>query len=201
MLTKLKSLLLLFVLSSFLFSCLPALFTATTTSTVAVAKDRSVSQTMEDAKIATLIRTAFIKNNFRDLYAKINTDVINGRVLYTGTVDQNEDMITAVQIAWDQAGVKEVINELKVDKNSNHFDLIQFTRDTIITGQVKSKIFINRDVKFVNYTAITVNDVVYLFGIARSQEELEKVGDIASKVNGVKKVISHVKIREKKIEE
>jgi len=36
--------------------------------------------------------------------------------------------------------------------------------------------------------------VVYLFGIARSQEELEKVANIASNVYGVQKVVSHVKI-------
>jgi hypothetical protein len=82
----------------------------------------------------------------------------------------------------------------KVDKNSRHFDLLQYTRDTMITSQIKSKTFVNREIKFVNYTVITINDVVYLFGIARSQEELEKVANIASNVYGVQKVVSHVKI-------
>jgi osmotically-inducible protein OsmY len=182
-----------FVLSS----CMAAVFTAATGSTIAIAKDRSIGGTIDDAKIATSIKAGFIKNNFRELYTKISVDVIEGRVLYTGTVDQDEDMITAIQIAWDQKGVKEVINELKVDKKSNHFDLVQFTKDSMITTQVKSKIFTHRDIKFVNYTIITVDNIVYLFGIARSEEELEKVGDIASKINGVEKVVSHVKIKEK----
>ena len=34
------------------------------------------------------------------------------------TVDKEEDVITAVRIAWDQKGVTEVINELKTDKKS-----------------------------------------------------------------------------------
>ena len=71
---------------------------------------------------------------------------------------------------------------------------MQYTRDTMITSQIKSKIFVNREIKFVNYTVITINDVVYLFGIARSQEELEKVANIASNVYGVQKVVSNVKI-------
>ena len=120
--------------------------------------------------------------------------MVQGRVLLTGTIDKEEDAVKAVEIAWNQKDVTEVINELKVDKNSRHFDLLQYTRDTIITSQIKSKTFVNRDIKFVNYTVITINDVVYLFGIARSEEELEKVANIASNVYGVQKVVSHVKI-------
>jgi osmotically-inducible protein OsmY len=115
-------------------------------------------------------------------------------VLYTGLIDKEEDMINAVQIAWDQEGVVEVVNELKVDKNSGKFDIVQYTRDTMITSQIKSKTFLDRSIKFVNYTVITVNDVVYLFGIARSEEELQKVATIASNVNGVQKVVSHVRL-------
>ena len=41
-----------------------------------------------------------------------------------------------------------------------------------------------------------MDDVVYLFGIARSEEELQKVANIASNINGVEKVVSHVKVNE-----
>ena len=41
-----------------------------------------------------------------------------------------------------------------------------------------------------------MNDVVYLFGIARSEEELEKVANIASNINGVQRVVSHVRVNE-----
>ena len=119
---------------------------------------------------------------------------MRGRVLLTGAVDKEEEAITAVEIAWDQQGVEEVINELKVDKNSAYFDLGQYTRDVFITSQIKSKTFMDRDIKFVNYTVVTVNDIVYLFGISRSEDELQKVAEIASNIHGVKKVVSHVKI-------
>jgi hypothetical protein len=66
----------------------------------------------------------------------------------------------------------------------------------MITSQIKSKTFIDRSIKFVNYTVVTFNDVVYLFGIARSEEELQKVATIASNINGVEKVVSHVKVNE-----
>ncbi len=183
-------------LSLMLSGCLPAVFTAATGTTLAIAKDREMRESVDDAKISTMIKASFIKNNFRELYTKINIEVIQGRVLYTGTVDKEEDISSAVQIAWDQKGVKEVINELKVDESSNHFDLVQYTKDTMITTQIKSKMLMHRDIKLVNYTVVTVNNVVYLFGIARSEEELEKVSDIAAKVHGVEKVVCHAKVRE-----
>ena len=183
----------LFAFSS-LTSCLPAIFTGAAGSAMEFAKDRPAGETLTDARISAGIKADFIKKDFRDLYTKIKIEVVQGRVLLTGGIDKDEDAVKAVEIAWNQKDVTEVINELKVDKNSRHFDLLQYTRDTMITSQIKSKTFVNRDIKFVNYTVITINDVVYLFGIARSEEELEKVANIASNVYGVQKVISHVKI-------
>ncbi len=183
------------VLLSFLVSaCLPVIFTGATASVTELAKDRPKEEALKDFRIVTAIKASFIKNNFRELYTKIKVEVVQGRVLYTGLIDKEEDMINAVQIAWDQEGVVEVVNELRVDKNSGKFDIVQYTRDTMITSQIKSKTFLDRSIKFVNYTVITVNDVVYLFGIARSEEELQKVATIASNVNGVQKVVSHVRL-------
>lgn len=190
----------LVILSFLLTGCLPVVFTAATTSTLAAAKDRSIGGAIDDAKIATSIKAAFVKNNFKELYAKIKVEVLQSRVLLTGTVDKEEEIVTAVKISWEQTDVKEVINELKVDEKSSHFDLLQYTKDTMITSQIKSKLFLCREVKAVNYTVITLNNIVYLLGIARSEDELEKVADIASKVKGVEKVISHVIIKDKRPE-
>lgn len=181
--------------SLMLSGCLAAVFTGAAGSALQFAKDRPAGDTLTDVRISTAIKSEFIKRNFRELYAKIKTEVVQGRVLFTGVIDKDEDAITAVQIAWNQEGVNEVINELKVDKNSGKFNLVQYTRDTMITSQIKSKTFINRDIKFANYTVITLNDIVYLFGIARSEEELEKVANIASNIHGVQKVVSHVRVQ------
>jgi osmotically-inducible protein OsmY len=194
---KFYSNIIILILPIFLLSgCLPTLFVGAASSTLEFAKDRPAGDTLTDVRISTAIKGAFIKNNFRNLYSKIKIEVVRGRVLYTGNIEKEEDAITAVQIAWNQQGVNEVINELKVDKNSNKLNIVQYTRDALITSQVKSKTFMNREIKFVNYTVVTINDVVYLFGIARSEEELEKVANIASNIRGVKKVVSHVKVQE-----
>ncbi|MCC8416443.1 MAG: BON domain-containing protein [Rickettsia endosymbiont of Gnoriste bilineata] len=186
------------ILSFILTGCFPAIFTATTSSTIAAAKDQSISETIDDIKISTKIKASFMKNNFRELYTKIKVEVEHGRVLLTGTIDKKEEALKAVELVWDITGVSEVINELIIDKKSDHFDLVQYTKDAIITSQIKARTFIKRDIKWVNYTIVTVNNIVYIFGLARSEEELEMVTSIASQINGVERVICHIKMKETK---
>ena len=42
----------------------------------------------------------------------VSTTVLNGRVLMTGLVDNQEVRIDAVRRVWEVEGVKEVINEI-----------------------------------------------------------------------------------------
>ncbi|AAU03856.1 BON domain-containing protein [Rickettsia typhi] len=175
-------------------ACLPAIFTAVTATGIVASKDQPMSKTLNDVKIATGIKADLVKNNFKDLGAKINVEVSQGRVLLTGNIQKETDALKAVKIAWDQTGVQEVINELKVNKNNNHFDLVQYTKDTMITTQIKAKNLVRKDIKFANYTILTIDNIVYLFGVARSEEELEKLASIASKIKGVEKVVCYANI-------
>lgn len=188
-----KSFYILFV-SFALNGCLPVIFTGAAGSAVEFAKDREARQTLTDTRISAGIKADLIKKGFRDLYTHIKVEVVQGRVLLTGSIEKEEDAVKAVEIAWNQKDVVEVINELKIDKNSKRFNLFQYTHDTMITSRIKSKIFMNREIKFVNYTIITINKVVYIFGMARSDEELEKVANIAANIGGVEKVVCHVQI-------
>lgn len=176
-------------------SCLPAAFTAVTASTLAVSKDRSLGNTIDDVRISSKIKTSFLSQGFRNLYVKINVEVVQSRVMLTGKVANSDEVSKAIEIAWSVYGVKEVINELKVDENSDHFNTVQYAKDAWISSRIKAALFFKRDIKFVNYTIVTNNNIVYLFGIARSEEELDKVVNLASKIAGVEKVKSYVHLR------
>ena len=184
-------------LSLILTGCFPAVFTAATGTAVVASKDQPIAESLDDAKISASISMSFMKNKFKQLYTKIKIEVSAGRVLMTGGVDSNDEILNAVEIVWSVQGVKEVINELTVDTNSDRFDLVQYTKDSMITSQIKTKVFFDRSIKSVNYTILTINDVVYILGTARSLEELEKVTNTASQVSGVIKVVSHARIIEK----
>lgn len=176
--------------------CMPAIFTTAAGTTVAVAKDRNSGSTVEDIKISACIKKDFISKGFHALYTKINVDVIEGKVLYTGSVATDDDVMQAVDIAWAQNGVTEVVNELQVDEKSNYFDAAQYARDSWITSRIKASTILNRDIKFINYTIVTVKNVVYIFGVARTQEELDKVATIASEVKGVERVAVRARVKD-----
>ncbi len=161
---------------------------------ITATKDKTIGESLDDATLSAKIKAEFIKQGFKKLYSKINVEVYQGRVLYTGSVESDQDIINAIDIAWNQTEVKEVINELSIKESK--IDPIQYTKDTWITTRIKSSIFTQRNVKFVNYTIVTSNNIVYLFGIARSDEELDHVSKIAASVKGVEKVISHVLIKD-----
>ncbi len=188
----------LLIVSFSLSGCVPPMLFggAAVGGAVVGAKDRTGSEVVNDIKIAAGIRKAFITKGFKGLYAKIDTQVMEARVLYTGTVASDEDVITAVDIAWSQEGVKEVVNELNISENSNYFDPSEYARDSWITSRIKTKTMLERDVKFVNYTIVTSKGVVYVFGIARNEAELDKVLNIAAEIKGVQKVVNHAKLKE-----
>lgn len=182
----------LFILSG----CMPLAFTALTTTGVSATGERSISDVASDVKITNQIKADLFSSDANNLWKKVHVTVVEGNVLYTGSVSSEDDILKATEIAWNNDGVKSVANELTVDSDSNSFDLAQYTRDSMITMQIKSKILLDKGIKFANYTVITQQDIVYIFGIALSEQELEKVSDIASKINKVKKVVSYVKIKE-----
>ncbi len=196
MLKKLEKLTLILCLIS-LTGCLPAaVFTAASSATFASSKDQSIGDTVDDVAISTKIKKEFLKQGFKSLYTKIDIEVVQRRVMLTGEVESDSDVIKAVDICWSVGNVKEVINELKISENSNKFDTAQYAKDSWITSRIKTSTFFNRSIKFVNYTILTSNNIVYLFGIARTQEELEQVSKIAAEVPGVERVVSYVHLKE-----
>lgn len=52
-----------------------------------------------------------------------------------------------------------------------------------------------KGVTSINYRWRSVNGVVYFLGLARSQEELDKVLALARQMDGVRDVVSHVFIK------
>lgn len=193
----LKIAIIIIIFPFLLTNCMPVMFAGAAGSTIIAAKDQPFTETVDDVKISAKIKTAFIKNDFKELYTKIKVEVEQARVLLTGNINNEEEMLRAVGLVWEIAGVQEVINELVVNEKSATFDLGQYTKDSVITAQIKTQTFLNRDIKFVNYTIVTMKQVVYIFGSARSKEELEKVSIIASQVKGVTRVVCHAKIRGK----
>lgn len=160
-----------------------------------VAQDKTVGESISDTTIWTKIRASLMKNNVDGLIGSINVKVIEGRVLLTGSVNTQEDIIKVLKIVWDQDGVKDVINELKIIPTEERPGAMTYTKDSWITTQVKTKLLLASNVKSSNYGVETIDGVVYLFGTAKNEEEALDAKDIASNVSDVKQVVSYVRVR------
>ena len=127
-----------------------------------------------------------------DLFSAVSVSVTQGRVLLTGKVRGPKDRINATKLAWKATGVAEVINELQIIDRSSIADQ---AKDILINKSVQARLLVNQEIKFINYSVDTVNGTVYLFGIAQSHEELERVIAVVRQTNYVENIVNYVTIK------
>ena len=168
-------------------------FSAGSTAGVVAAQERTIGRAIDDLSIKTAITSKYIQKDINDLLINVDIEVQEGRVLLTGNVNKQQAAMDAVKLAWMVDGVKEVINELKINEKG---DGQTWLTDSWISNQIRAKLLLEKNVRSINYNVETVHGVVYLFGIGMNQEELNKVTYIASITRYVKEVVNHVRLRD-----
>ncbi len=158
-----------------------------------LAQERSAGSRLDDNSIAISINDKFAQKDFNDLFANVDTQISEGRVLLAGSVKNPENKVEAERLTWEVAGVKEVINEIQVNNASSFKTYVQ---DAYISRHIKTRMFLTEGIKSVNYGVETVEGTVYLMGIAENKKELDIAVAIARRAPGVKRVVSHVIFRD-----
>ena len=115
----------------------------------------------------------------------VSTKVIDGHIYLNGTVDTVDEKILLTKLAWKIEGVRTVKNNLKV---KDKFSLKNEAKDLLITSQIKVALLANKKVKSVNYQINTVNQIIYIFGIAQNEEERREVINEGKQILDVKNV-------------
>ena len=170
--------------------CIGAVVGAGATVGTAAMEERGVKGAAKDTAIRADINGLWSAKDER-MWRKVGLQIYGGRVLLTGTVDTPQMRDEAVRLAWQADGVKEVINEIQLAESS----VGDFASDTWISTQLKSKLLFDSKVASINYSIETANGIIYLIGVAQSQEELDRVTNHARSIEYVKKVVSYVKIK------
>lgn len=163
---------------------------AATTAAVKATQERGVSGAVSDADIQLRINKLWFDHNL-DLYNRLHSHIDEGRVLLTGRAKDPDMRVDAVRLVWEVDGVKEVINEVTIDRDTGFVDDVQ---DGWIVTKLRSALLFDADIKSVNYTLEAVGGVVYLMGVASSREELRKVVAHARSISGVRQVVNHVRL-------
>ncbi len=174
-----------------LISCTQVMIGGATSGGVVLLQERSPKQAAIDLLAKTQIEEAMFSTSYDKLFSKIRVIVYEGKALLVGTVEKIDTKENAENIAWKTKNIKEVANYIQIGKTN----LVDYIKDTRISLEFKAKLLTDKDISEVNFISTTENRVLYVIGIATSNEE-EKVINHASEVAGVKKIINLIKIKE-----
>ena len=173
--------------------CTPAgiLASGGATGMVVAEGDRSLGTVVDDATIKINIAARFI-NSSDNLFVDVSTSVLEGRVLLTGLVDNQEIRIDAVRRVWEVEGVNEVVNEIQI---GNRASLKEYAQDVWITAQVRGLAAKTIGLRSIAYNYETIQGKVYLVGVTSRPEHLEAIIDVAKTVKGVTEIVNYVIIK------
>ncbi len=158
----------------------------------AASEERGLEGAVDDTKIRAEINHLWVQRDV-EMYRQVGLTIKEGRVLLTGTVPNADARVEAVRLAWQPAGVREVINEIKVtgvDSNGG-----SGFSDFAIAQKMKAKLLFDKEIRNINYTIDVNEDVIYLMGIAQSEAELNRVIAYARDISGVRGVVNHVRLK------
>ena len=179
---KIKTLIFLLI-SSMLTGCVAAVVAGAASSLV-VYDRRTVSMIERDARIFHIIHTELVRDpRFRD--SRIVVSSFNEVVLLAGQTPVASFRVIAEKVAQQTPNVHRVYNEITVDYP---LSLTQQSKDTWITGQVRSSMLSKKGLESGSIRVITENSVVYLMGIVTAEQANLSV-NVARQVQGVRKVV------------
>ncbi|HHF2097218.1 TPA: division/outer membrane stress-associated lipid-binding lipoprotein [Haemophilus influenzae] len=184
-LSPLKKLAILLEATIFLQGCVAAVIGGGAVAAKVATDPRTTGTQIDDETLEFKVENAVEKDAQIKAEGRVNAVSYNGRVLLIGQVPNSDVKDTATALAKGVEGVNEVYNELTV---SPKISFAQISKDSWLTTQVKSKMFVDGRVKATDVKVISENGEVFLLGNV-TQSQANAAADIASKISGVKKVI------------
>ena len=176
-----------------IYGCSPSgiLATGGSTAMVVAEGDRSLGTVIDDATIKVNVAAKFL-NAGNNIFVDINTTVLEGRVLLTGLVDNQEVRIDAVRIVWEVEGVKEVVNEIEI---GNRETIKDYANDLWINTQAKGVAAKTIGLRAVAYNFETIKGKVYVAGITTKPNQMENLIEALKTIKGVKEIVNYVIVK------
>ena len=189
---KIKIILLL-IIGLFLTNCAGVGSTGLFGTGVSVAFDpRSVGTQIDDSIMEKSLKTKILLRDKNHLL-KVKTQVLDGRIFLTGTVDDPEEKLQLTKLAWETKGVRSVRNDIKIKEE---FNFSQSAKDLLITSQLRTAIILNKEIKATNYQIDTYKKKIFIYGIAQTLDEKDLVIKEAKEILDVEDVIASIMLLE-----
>ena len=120
---------------------------------------------------------------------KVSVKVLDGRIFLGGKVDEPEEKLNITKMAWETKGARSVKNNIRIKQK---FSFKNTATDILITSQLKTALILNKNVKAANFNINTINQKIYVFGIAHDEDEKAEIIQEAKQIVDVKEVITSI---------
>ena len=122
-------------------------------------------------------------------FISISVKVLDGRIFLGGKVDEAEEKLRITKMAWETKGARSVKNNIAIKRK---FSFKNSATDVLITSQLRTFLILNKNVKSANFNIDTINQKVYIFGIAHTENEKKIIIDEAKLIGDVKDVVTSI---------
>ena len=120
---------------------------------------------------------------------KISVKVLDGRIFLGGKVDEPEEKLKITKMAWETKGTRSVKNNIRIKQK---FSFKNSATDILIISQLRTALILNKNVKSANFNIDTINQKIYVFGIAYDENEKKEIIQEAKQIVDVKEVITSI---------
>ena len=120
---------------------------------------------------------------------KIGVKVIDGHIFITGKVNEPEEKLQITKMAWETKGARSVKNNIAIKQK---FSFKNAAKDILITSQLRTALIISKSVKAANFNIDTINQKIYVFGIAHNENEKKEIIQEAKQIVDVKEVVTSI---------
>ena len=119
----------------------------------------------------------------------VSVKVLDGRIFLRGKVDKPEEKLKITKLAWETKGARSVKNNIRIKQK---FSFKNSATDVLISTQLRTALILNKSVKAANFNISTVNQKVYVFGIAADENEKKEIILEAKQIVDVKEVVTSI---------
>ena len=158
-------------------------------SGVSIAYDPRTLGTQIDDSIMQKNLIARLALTEKKYLVSLTVKVLDGRIFLGGKVDGPEEKLKITKMAWETKGARSVKNNISIKQK---FSFKNTAIDVLITSQLRTALILNKNVKAANFNIDTINQKIYVFGIAHDENEKKEIIQEAKQIVDVKEVVTSI---------
>jgi len=173
----------------FLNACIGSSTSGVFGSGVSIALDpRTLGTQIDDSIMQKNLQARLVLTEKKYLI-KLSVKVLDGRIFLGGKVDEPEEKLKITKMAWETKGVRSVKNNIAIKQK---FSFKNTAIDILITSQLRTALILNKNIKAANFNIDTINQKIYVFGIAHDENEKKEIIQEAKQIVDVKEVVTSI---------